>query len=143
MTAEIVKWTGQCLVAPAVACFSSVQPPCRCHALSSVLHLLSSALLFLSLLERWVSRCLVPPGYPGRAGVDEKVKPGNTSVKGFGVLILPSVCHDKIRRLRPKDKVHYFFRGLIFSILTKSGFFLRFFRTRFHIASKFCRWELV
>ena len=37
----------------------------------------------------------VPLGYPGRADVAEMVKPVNNDVKGFSVLILPSLCLGK------------------------------------------------
>lgn len=86
MTYDTEKWTGQHLVAP-------VASP-QCHALSSVLYLLTPAFLFLNLLEIQVSHFFSAPRLSQKGSVVEKVKPGNTGVKGFGVLTLPRVCRD-------------------------------------------------
>lgn len=118
MTSDTEKRKGQHLVAP-------VASP-QCHALSSVLYLLTPAFLFLNLLERQVSHCFGAPRLSRKGRCCCKGKTWGHRCERVRSTHSAQSLPWLDKETEVKDKVHYFFRGLVFSILTKSGFFLRF-----------------
>lgn len=135
MTYDTEKWTGQHLVAP-------VASP-QCHALSSVLYLLTPAFLFLNLLERQVSHFFSAPRLSQKGRCCWKGKTWEHWCERVrsthSAQSLPWL--DKETEVQRQSSLLLQGPGLQFS--NQLRLLPTFFRTRFHAACNLCRWELV